>query len=242
MISQFHKTFTSSMIIHKIFILLFGCASIACVAGEADCGPLTNHFGPFDYNSAPLYDRQLVERPHFPPHVEQLRKGNTASLGGDISYTLEVFPNHPRALNSMANLAIRQKRAKPEDSRYSVDCWFDRAIRFRSEDPAVRMIYAVYLSKLKRTEEALEQLNVAVKFDSDNANLNYNLGLVYFDLKDYDKSLKYAHRAYGSGFQLPGLKNKLIRVGKWKDRELLDLDLVNEEPLRKSSSEQNGSE
>lgn len=213
----FLKNYVAKKNVLVSLVFWWGCSLQACFAGESDCGQLTNHFGPYDYNSASLADRKLVERPHFPPHVENLKRGNTASLGADISYTLEVFPNHPRALNSMANLAIRQKKSKPDNSRFSVDCWFDRAIRFRSEDPVVRMIYAVYLSKLKRNKEALEQLKEAAKNDSDNANLNYNIGLVYFDLNDFDRSLDFAHRAYSSGFPLQGLKNKLKKIGKWSE-------------------------
>jgi len=43
------------------------------------------------------------------------------------------------------------------------------------------------------------------------------MGLIYFDLKDYDKALSFAHRAYGSGFPLPGLRDKLKKVGKWQE-------------------------
>jgi tetratricopeptide (TPR) repeat protein len=81
------------------------------------------------------------------------------------------------------------------------------------------MIYAVYLNKIGKLKEALEQLEVAEKADSDNANLNYNIGLVYFDLKNYEKALYFAHRAYELGFPLPGLRNKLQKAGKWSEQE-----------------------
>jgi len=117
----------------------------------------------------------------------------------------------------MSKLAAREKTEKPAYSQYSVRCWFDRAIRFRPEDPNVRMIYGVYLSKNGKNREALEQLEVAAAYEKDNANLIYNIGLVYFDLKQYDQALAFAHRAYALGFSLPGLKNKLVQAGKWRD-------------------------
>jgi hypothetical protein len=40
---------------------------------------------------------------------------------------------------------------------------------------------------------------------------------VYFDLKDYDKSLEHAQIAYAQGFPLPGLKHKLQKAGKWRE-------------------------
>jgi hypothetical protein len=36
-------------------------------------------------------------------------------------------------------------------------------------------------------------------------------------LGQFDKSLECAHIAYGSGFPLPGLRDKLKRAGKWKE-------------------------
>lgn len=205
------------------FLLLIVCSAFfwfnRATAEVSDCGFLTNHFGPFDYRSARPADINIVETRHFTPMVEQLKGGQSGYIAGDISYTLGVFPNHPRALNSIANLSLREKRPKPEHSQYSVHCWFDRAIRFRPDDSQVRMIYAVYLSKVGKPKEALEQLEAAERGDSDNANFNYNIGLVYFDLKNYEKSLHFAHRAYELGFPLPGLRNKLKRAGKWREYE-----------------------
>lgn len=207
-------------------------ARFACVVGMvlvqnlgyADvtaCGPLTNHFGPFDYHASPPERRNLVENAHFTQDVERLRRGqSTAVIGADIHYTLMVFPNHPRALLAMSNLAQKEKLAKPAGSGFTVDCWFDRAVRFRDEDATVRMLFGIYLLKTNRAEQAVVQLEKASEFEGENANLAYNLGLAYFDLHDYKKSLAFAHQAYEQGFPLPGLRNKLKRAGKWSDSVL----------------------
>jgi len=166
-----------------------------------------------------------VEFAHFTPAVEQLKAGKSSYLADDLSYTLRVFPNHPRALWSMTKLAMREKTEKPAHSQYSVHCWFDRAIRFRPEDPNVRMIYGVYLINKGKSREAVEHLEIAASYEKDNANLNYNIGLAYFDLKQYDQSLDFAHRAYSLGFPLPGLKNKLVRAGKWREPNILAREL-----------------
>ena len=58
---------------------------IAAFAGEVDCGPLRNHFGPFDYRTASPEQRRLVEGTHFTPKVESLAGGNTTiTPGGDM--------------------------------------------------------------------------------------------------------------------------------------------------------------
>lgn len=81
----------------------------------------------------------------------------------------------------------------------------------------VKMVYAIYLVKKGRNNEALKYLNDAIQLDEDNANLYYNIGLVYLDLNQFDKALHYAHRAYQMGFQLPGLRDRLKRAGKWSE-------------------------
>lgn len=184
-----------------------------------NCGPTpATHGGGvlFDYWT----DRDklpLVEEVHFPPQVEFLRAGNTGSLGGDIGYTLMAIPNHPRALVAMINLSEREKKDRPYGAKYSAECFLDRAIRYRPNDATVRMIYGSFLAKKGRNEEALQQLQVAKENAEDSANLYYNLGLVYFNLKRYDESLEFAHKAYERGFSLPGLKQKLQKAGKWRD-------------------------
>jgi len=190
---------------------------LACAAqGQISaCGDMSNQFGPLDYRTASDADRIIVERRHFTPNVESLTKGETSSLGGDLSYTLKVFPNHVRALSSMARLARREKRSMPTGSDYSIDCWFERAIRFQPGDPAVRIMMGIELLRDDKFDAAIEQLKIGEELTPESANVHYNLGLAYFDKADFDQSLRHAKRAYELGFPLPGLRDKLQRAGKW---------------------------
>lgn len=190
-------------------------SNAASAAFEA-CGALENGYGPYDYwtDKGKL---GLVEHFHFTPKVENLRSGESSYIGGDLDYTLRAFPNHARALNAMVKLSEREKTDKPIGALYTISCYFERAIRFRPEDSTARVLYGAYLSKKGRYSEALAQLQVAEENAEDNSNVHYNIGLIYFDLKNYDKSLAHAHRAYSLGFPLMGLKQKLQRSGKWKD-------------------------
>ena len=178
---------------------------------------LHNAFGPFDYRTTTKDKLTLVETYHFTPKVESLISGQMSSIGGDIDYTLRAFPNHPRALLAASKLARREKTPRPPGLRYTVDCWFQRAIAFRPEDAQVRLVYGIELLKDGKRKAAIEQLGVAEELAGSNANVHYNLGLAYFDLGDYDKSLAYAHTAYKMGFPLPGLRDKLKKAGKWQD-------------------------
>lgn len=209
---------------HMTRVCFVACVALALalVAGRSlafeACGELKNPFGPFDYRVATPEDKEVVERRHFTPRVEHLVQGQTVTHpGGDLEYTLRAFPNHPRALFAMVRLGEKENRDKPIGSPYTISCWFDRAIRFTPNDGSVRLVFGIYLSRKGRPGEAVEQLQAALKLGGDPANVHYNLGLAYLDLKDYEKSLEHAHTAYELGFPLAGLRNKLKEVGKWRD-------------------------
>jgi tetratricopeptide (TPR) repeat protein len=79
------------------------------------------------------------------------------------------------------------------------------------------MIYGIYLAKIGKTDAALEELRRAEKELPDDANLAYNLGLIYADKRDYERARAYAKQAYALGFPLPGLKQRLQRAGQWQE-------------------------
>lgn len=206
---------------------------VSCIAGliisavstnlqsAPHCGELNVAYGDTggDYTNSEhrKYKLPIVEKFHFTPNIENLIKGNSGHLGGELTYTLEHFPNHHRALASFAKLGLRDKTSKPIGAYFSVGCAFDRAIRFRPDDGTVRMIYSNYLTKLGKSGEALEQLKEAISLQPEDPTINYNLGLLYMQKKDYGQAKTYAKKAYELGFPLPGLKNQLIQAGKWED-------------------------
>ena len=105
----------------------------------------------------------------------------------------------------------------PKDMGYTLACWFDRAIAFRPDDAQVRVVLGIRAIKSKQTAAAREQTIVAEQLAKGNPTLHYNVGLLYFELKVYDKSMANAQIAYEQGFNLPGLKDKLTKAGKWKE-------------------------
>jgi tetratricopeptide (TPR) repeat protein len=198
---------------------LFSSLSYA-QAGNITCGGLANPYGPFDYRNQ-KQELIIVDGAHFLPFVENLSRGNTAaSPGGDIDYTLRASPNHHRALLAMMNLGRKEKTEKPKGSRYTISCWFDRAERFRPDDSMVKVLHGVYLMRSGQTRDAIDKLEEALRLGGEDANLHYNLGLAYFEAKDFDKALSSAHQAYKLGFQLPGLRDKLVRSGKWHEPDV----------------------
>ncbi|MCV2217543.1 tetratricopeptide repeat protein [Thauera sp. Sel9] len=201
------------------FVSVALCAASPLALGQTACAdPFSDGSSPADYRMASEAARRLVERVHFTDDVRMMRRGgSTNQIAADIAYTLRKFPNHHEALMTMGNYSLKVKLNPPPGAQYSVECWFDRALRFTPDDAMVKTVYGLYLIKRNKHNDAIAQLEAALAQAGDNANVHYNLGLAYFDLKRYDKALESAHAAYRMGFPLPGLKNKLARVGAWRE-------------------------
>lgn len=213
-----HSTNFGFLLFGLLIANLISAAAFAQVAAST-CGPITvqGQFGPFDYRTDKS-KLSIVESFHFTPAVEALIRGKSTFLPGpDLSYTLGAFPNHHRALLAMMRYGEKSKSPQPQGASYPVECYFERALRFRPDDTVARMIYATYLAKNARAPESIQQLEQATASAGDNAFSHYNIGLVYFDLKDYDRALRQAHKAIGLGFQQTALRDQLQRVGKWTE-------------------------
>lgn len=187
---------------------------------EIPCWGQPGGFGPFDYTVPNKKFLDLVETHHFFPEIEQLAL-SYKPLMNNLDYTLRAFPNHHRALQSLTKLSIRLKenpKINIERSRYTpVECYFERAINFQPNDPFVRILYAIFLHKNYKHLGALKQYQEAEKLMPENAEIHYNFALLYIDLKRYKEAYKHAAKAYKKGYPLPGLKNKLNRLGYWKN-------------------------
>ena len=211
------KSLSSAFLLIGWLVAIFSAMPVYAQSGYSACGSLTNGTGPYDYRT----DKDklpIVTGAHFTDVVEALIRGTTnTSPGGDIDYTLRAIPNNHRALLAMMRLGEKEKTTQPSGSRYSIECWFERAILFRPDDGIVRMIYSTYLNSKGRAPEATRQLEIATSYAKDNAFTHYNIGLHYFDMKNYDRALLQAHKAIELGFPQPVLRDKLQSVGKWTE-------------------------
>lgn len=183
-------------------------------------------YGPYDYTNPSHRKSKLpiVEKHHFNKVTEQMAimakgdkeyyaaftnasgKRKATTIEGDLSYTLLAFPNHHKALNAMS---IYQLKGRHTDQYPTADCFFKRAIKYRPNDPGVRSVYGIHFFSRKKYEGALEQFRVVETLTRGDTQNNYNLGLVYFSLGEFEKSREYAKKAYDRGWPLEGLKNKL---------------------------------
>ena len=205
----------------RALVIVFAVLQTGETFGQAEwCGELQNAFGPFDYTD-PANANHLwnVNANHFAPQVRNLTAGQAGYIGGDLDYLLRAFPNHHLALDAMARLSAKEGTAKPRGAQYTVACYFERAVRFKDDDPTVRLLYAKFLARGNQRDQVLVHLQEASKLAPEDANIKYNLGLALFELKRYDEALKAAHQAYALGFPLDGLRKKLESVGKWQPKQ-----------------------
>jgi tetratricopeptide (TPR) repeat protein len=220
--------------LHRLFFL--GCAMLLALPAWSQvsalgCGTLNNTFGPFDYrpdkykpapgdNEPHAEKLRLVHIAHFRPEMEALIRGGQgvkSEVGPEFDYTLRAFPNHHRALVALIRLSEKQNSLQPRGMRYSVECWFERALRFTPDDTIARMIYVSFLIKQNRIPDAKAQLDIAERTAEDNPLTQYNIGMMHFELKNYDKALAQAHKAYAAGVVMPDLKARLEAAGQWKE-------------------------
>ena len=176
--------------------------------------------GPYDYRSSDAHARMRraqVEGNHFNLDVRTLKRGQTGSLGSDIDFLLRYVPNHREALKAISDLASRSKAEQPDGAGKTVTCYFEYAKAFAPDDQTVRILYGVYLLKNGGTQRGLTELEEAVRLRPEDMNAQYNLGLAYADMKEYDKAIEHAKAAYALGHPLPGLRDRLKRAGKWVD-------------------------
>jgi hypothetical protein len=171
--------------------------------------------GPYDYRTQ-RKSLEMVEMHHFMPTIEQLIRPKYKYFGTSLTYTLMVFPNHVRALNTLVKLSDREKSEQPKGAYFTVDCFFQRAIYFAPDDVVVRMMYARYLGSRKRHDEALAQLKYVEAGSGNTALTLNNLGLIFAELGEDEHALALAHQAAALGFVSPDLKEALVKSGHWQ--------------------------
>lgn len=127
----------------------------------------------------------------------------------DLIRFRKMFPNEVGPNLPLAGSAGRKFPATPE-------CYFSRGIRLNPKDAVPRMLYAMYLQEIRKDyKSALAEYRKAEALRPSWSELQYNMGLLYFDMKDYKRAREHAKRAMALGLQLPGLRQKLRSVGQW---------------------------
>lgn len=201
--------------------LAIGLLCLPIVVQAADVCRTNNieavEYGPWDYTDPGHRADKIpvVERHHFTAQVRELRGGESGYIGSDIDYTLRRVPNHHQALYAMTRLALRNNTTKPERMGHTVGCWFERAAAFAPNDGVVHMIHGMYLAEKGDVSRGIERMEAGVELEPGNANIHYNLGLLYYRSARFEQAREHARKAYSQGFPLPGLREMLRSAGEW---------------------------
>jgi len=173
--------------------------------------------GPLDYTSrsdrnSNLFD--LIVEAHFYPEVEALTGRNTF---GDLDYTLRAIPNHHRALDAMMRYQLGSDN---EHRQYLLkrkipptECYLYRAQNFAPNDGKIDLLLGLLKHRLGDMEGALAVYKQAESKGATSSELYYNIGLLLIDMDRPKEAMRYARRAYSSGFPLRGLARKLEARG-----------------------------
>ena len=140
-------------------------------------------------------------------------------LINELVWTLARFPNHHKAL--LVLIKYTAKKGFPfypevEAHVASAECYIRQAMRLMPHDTTLWQLLAYNYQLRKQYNDAIAAYKDALAKEPKNIEIAYNMGLIYIELKRYDKAMEYAQIAYKHGFPLPGLRNSLKRVGAWK--------------------------
>jgi tetratricopeptide (TPR) repeat protein len=193
-----------------------------------DCGPvpLPGAAGPYDYvDSKYSWNLNDISQNHWVPAQRELASGRVQWALYQLNYLLIRVPNHYPALFELGRIQAQNPgisyipalAGKDEVLEFppTPECYFNRAFRYRPNDPTLVMLFGLYYHQIKDLQSAVVQYRKAEAMDPESSEIQYNMGLVYFDLKDYELSARHARKAYELGYPLAGLKKKLKAVGKW---------------------------
>lgn len=198
---------SDAVCLSRAFLFFFGALILPSVSRSEGTYPvdyyaLGDQFAQYTVKSTDIH--------HTPLAVKYVRNGQYDIALLELQTIVgERIPNHPRGLM----LLVEINRHRPITN---VEEYFVRAVELNPQAATSHLIYGIYLQQAGRLEAAVERYKTAVTLAPDDRDAHYNLGLAYVDLKRYEDANTEAQVAYGLGHPLPGLRNKLQKIGAWR--------------------------
>jgi tetratricopeptide (TPR) repeat protein len=211
-------------------------AAIACICSFVT-GTAISQQGNRDYYSATQTSEgaellKNVEEFHVGPGLERMQGRNYSGARDDFEFILKFFPNHPRGLALISELCdVRWKNPQCDSSQ-----WFERAIARNPNVGQTFVIEGVHLQRLNRVADAITSYKRALALDPTSRNAHYDIGLAYFDQKQFELANRHAQVAYMLGMPFPGLRDKLTKAGKWVPLDRADLQREIGDPAKAGDS------
>lgn len=154
------------------------------------------------------YNRAMVQtQPNLRSFMLENALNETLFTYRWATHTSSVFPDIVISL-------ARIRRARGE-TRQAMEA-LESAVRERPDSLKLYGGLALEYRDQGNLPKAKEVLLKADRLSGGkSAEIEYNLGLINLELGQSDEAARNAVRAYKLGYPLPGLKNKLRRIGKW---------------------------
>lgn len=144
------------------------------------------------------------------------RKMVLGTARNEASFTFERIPESSPLYAGVAIALgqIHKDLGKTDDAI----AFIKQAIKVQPTNPRPYLGLALLYRDMRRLDLARDTLlsgDAAV--EGQSIEIHYNLGLVYFELKEMDLAVEFAKKAYDKQYPLPGLQQKLTRAGRWPD-------------------------
>ncbi|NOQ64096.1 MAG: hypothetical protein GQ582_06250 [Methyloprofundus sp.] len=170
--------------------------------------------GPYNYRFE-LEKLESVKETYQKGTYSRGKRGDATDV---LDYILLAFPNHQKVLLSAVRyqFTINNGMKKRAPLVSPVECYFQRAMNFDTEDYITVSLYAYYLNQLKLYEKSAQMYRKALTIDPDNVKILYSYSLVLVKQKKYTEALEHAQKVYQTKGVPQGLKKQLIKLGVWQ--------------------------
>ena len=150
---------------------------------------------------------------HYCAGLILVNQGKPSHAIKEFDFTLARVPtDHYLHAEIMTRIAMAYFELGQKEE---ANTFFDTAISQHNQLPQGYIGKAITLRKDKQLTKAIE---ILVKGDKNtehmSAEINYHLGLAYYDNKQYERSKQHANIAYELGYPLQGLRRKLNQINK----------------------------
>lgn len=100
----------------------------------------------------------------------------------ELKESLSFSADQPTGAMSMAQLSLDSNQLEEAEK------WLKKAVHQDQTSAAGHEAYAVLLSRMGKTQQALDQLEIAIKLEPDNIRFSYLIALTYAELGDTEKT------------------------------------------------------
>jgi hypothetical protein len=148
---------------------------------------------------------------HLDPARSRMAQGDfTKRVLVDLDFTLVRYPNHVPALQALVQYV--RGGGKPYDLP-APECYIQWARDYAPDDIDVLLVQGYFYWTRNDLERAVEAYEAAIRLNKESVEAHYYLGLVHFAKQNFPKAAEHGSIAYGLGYPLPGLMDKLKTVG-----------------------------